>query len=112
MDLKAPVLDSLYNEGLVLKYSDKPYDNMAVKCRNVEQKYLLEYLRESFVPDNWISAKRMSVNYAIMLCDLLPYYKTYDKARYEWLMTTLRSAIKQASLPLEEEKKFMKMLDK
>lgn len=112
MDLKAPVLDSLYNEGLVLKYSDKPYDNMAVKCRNVEQKYLLEYLRESFVPDNWISAKRMSVNYAIMLCDLLPYYKTYDKARYEWLMTTLRSAIKQASLPLEEEEKFMKMLDK
>ena len=49
---------------------------------------------------------------AEMLCDLLPYYKTYDKARYEWLITTLRSAIKQASLPLEEEKKFMKMLDK
>lgn len=112
MDLKAPVLDSLYNEGLLLKYSDKPYDNMAVKRRNVEQRYLLEYLRESFTPDNWISAQRMSANYVVMLCDLLPYYKTHDKARYEWLMTTLRSAIKQASLPLDQENSLMKMLDK
>lgn len=111
MDLKAPVLDSLYNEGLLLKYSDKPYDNMAVKRRNVEQRYMLEYLRESFTPDNWISAQRMSANYVIMLCDLLPYYKTHDKARYEWLLTTFRSAIKQASLPLDQENSLMKMLD-
>lgn len=112
MNIKAPLLDSLYNEGLLLKYSDKPYDNMAVKRRNVEQRYLLEYLRESFVPDNWTSGNRLSANYVVMLSDLLPYYKTHDKARYEWLMATLRGAIKRAALPLDMENNYLKMLDK
>ena len=85
---------------------------MAVKRRNVEQRYLLEYLRESFVPDNWTSGNRLSANYVVMLSDLLPYYKTHDKARYEWLMATLRGAIKRAALPLDMENKYLKMLDK
>ena len=36
--------DSLYSEGLLFKYSAKPYDNLAVIRRNFEHTYLLDYL--------------------------------------------------------------------
>ena len=36
-----PWNDNLYNEGLLLKYSAKPYDNLAVKRRNVEERYMM-----------------------------------------------------------------------
>lgn len=39
------IKNSIYSEGLVFRYSLKPYDNMAVLRRNYEQVYLLDYLR-------------------------------------------------------------------
>ena len=42
----APWEKHLYNEGLTLRYSEKKYDNLSVKRRNVEQRYLMEYLLE------------------------------------------------------------------
>ena len=38
--------DSIYNEGLLLKYSPVPYDNIAVAMHNVKEVYSLEYLAE------------------------------------------------------------------
>ena len=39
-------LDSLYNEGLLVKYSDKRYDNISVLLNNVRNVYDLKYLTE------------------------------------------------------------------
>ena len=102
--------DSLYNEGLTLKYSPVIYDNRAVKRRNVEKRYLLEYLRESFVPDSWTSGSRLSCNYAVLLADLLPYYKKHNRERYDWLLGTLTQGVVNTSLPMEEKTRFLDLL--
>lgn len=101
---------NLYNEGLTLRYSDHRYDNMAVKRRNVESRYLLEYLEMSFQPSAWTAGSSMSLNYAVMLSDLLPYYKKYSDAKYKWLLKILVCAIDKADLPKEKKAKYLNLL--
>lgn len=43
--------DSLYSEGLVFRYSSKPYNNLAATRKNFEQNYLLDYLRHPLIED-------------------------------------------------------------
>lgn len=95
-DLKA----CFYNEGLTMHYSAKPYDNQAVKRRNVEERYRLEYLRLSFLPAVKKNTQRfsqvpdlMAFNYLLLLYDLLPYYKTYSPERYAWLKSLFTDII-------------------
>ena len=104
-----PWKNSLYNEGLLLKYSKKPYDNLAVKRRNVEERYMLEYLLVSFRPD-WTSGQRLSANYAVLLADLLPYYEKHDQKRYGWLMRLLVSGISNTSFSEEKKQEYMNVL--
>ena len=104
-----PWKNSLYNEGLLLKYSAKPYDNMAVKRRNVEERYLMEYLLVSFRPE-WTSGQRLTANYAVLLADLLPYYAKHDKRRYEWLMRLLVSGVDNTSLDAEHKQSILQQL--
>ncbi len=88
-DLKA----CLYNEGLTMHYSATPYDNQAVKRRNVEERYRLEYLRLSFQPsmDDKNTQRYQqspyvySFNYLLLLNDLMPYYKKHAPERFVWL---------------------------
>ena len=101
--------DKLYNEGLLLKYSKKPYDNLAIKRRNVEERYMLEYLLVSFHPE-WTAGQRLSANYAVLLADLLPYYAKHDQKRYDWLMRLLVSGITNTSLSEERKQEFMNLL--
>jgi len=81
----------LYNEGLTMRYSKKPYDNMAVKRRNVEQRYLLEYLLMSFHPKRQstqrfqVPAEILEFYYLFLLNDLMPYYKKHNPERRAWL---------------------------
>ena len=83
----------LYNEGLTMRYSAKPYDNRAVKRRNVEQRYLMEHLLMSFRPEPESevgtvvqkSTKDMMLCYLLGLSDLMPYYKKHNPERYKWL---------------------------
>ena len=75
----------LYNEGLTIRYSPKPYDNLSVKRRNVEERYLLDYLRFSFRPETDRRNSYLSFHYLILLKDLLPYYKTNNTDRFRWL---------------------------
>ena len=100
---------NLYNEGLTLKYSAKPYDNLAVKRRNVEERYMLEYLLVSFRPE-WTAGQRLSVNYAVLLADLLPYYAKHDQKRYDWLMRLLVSGIDNTSMDEERKQEFRNLL--
>ena len=104
-----PWKDKLYNEGLLLKYSDKPYDNMAVKRRNVEERYLLEYLLVTFRPE-WTAGQRLSANYAVLLADLLPYYARHDQRRYDWLMRLLVSGVTNTSLDEQQKQQYMNLL--
>jgi hypothetical protein len=104
-----PWKDKLYNEGLTLKYSAKSYDNLAVKRRNVEERYMMEYLLVSFRPE-WTAGQRLSANYAVLLSDLLPYYAKRDQKRYDWLMRLLVSSITNTSLSDEKKQQFMNLL--
>jgi len=38
----------MYFVGLSLKYSEQPFDNLAVIRNNVENKYMLDFLKHSF----------------------------------------------------------------
>ena len=104
-----PWKQNLYNEGLLLKYSKKPYDNLAIKRRNVEERYMLEYLLVSFRPE-WTAGQRLSANYAVLLADLLPYYAKHDQKRYDWLMRLLVCGIMNTSLSEERKQEFMNLL--
>ena len=104
-----PWKEHLYNEGLTLRYSPKPYDNMAVKRRNVEECYMLEYLLVSFRPE-WTSGERLSANYAVLLADLLPYYAKHDERRYKWLMNILVRAVTNTSLSGDDKQMFLNLL--
>lgn len=97
-----PWLTRLYNEGLLLKYSEKAYDNLSVKRRNVEERYMMEYLLVSFQPV-WVAGQRMSANYAVVLSDVLAYYAKHDQKRYDWLMRLLVGGV--MNTPLNEEHK-------
>ena len=106
-----PWKNHLYNEGLLLKYSKKPYDNLAVKRRNVEERYMLEYLLVSFRPEwKWTAGQRLSANYAVLLADLLPYYAKHDQKRYDWLMKLLVCGVTNTSLSEERKQKLIYLL--
>ena len=104
-----PWQESLYNEGLLLKYAKKPYDNLAVKRRNVEKHYQMEYLLVSFRPE-WTAGQRLAANYAVLLADLLPYYAKHDKQRYDWLMNLLVSGVTNTSLDEQHKQSILQQL--
>ena len=110
VEINKPWEDKLYNEGLTLKYSDKPYDNFAVKRSNVEERYLLEYLIESFSPNKWDSGNRLNANYVVMLSDLLDYYKKNNQKRYKWLRKLLLSALNGSEIEEERQQKMMEFI--
>jgi len=93
----------LYNEGLTMRYSAKPYDNRAVKRRNIEQRYRLEYLCMRFHPvmkntqrfSGSAEGDAYAMNYMRLLRDQLPYYKQHNKERYQWLSDIFRDIISQ-----------------
>ena len=87
--------DSLYNEGLLLKYSDHQYDNFAVAMHNVKNVYHLEYLTEpDLVYTSWDSCKRFNNNYVFLLAHLIKQFRQKgDIAEAERLHNTLSTYI-------------------
>ena len=110
VEINKPWEDKLYNEGLTLKYSDKPYDNFSVKRSNVEERYLLEYLIVSFSPNKWDSGNRLNANYVVMLSDLLDYYKKNNQKRYKWLRKLLLSALEGSEIEEERKQRMMEFI--
>ena len=77
----------LYNEGLTMRYSAKPYNNGSVKRRNVEQRYMMDYLVLQFHPEvksfhTPKSSSSLAINYLVLLYDLMPYYKKHNADQY------------------------------
>lgn len=70
--------DSLYSEGLVFRYSTKPYNNLAVLRKNYEQNYLLDYLRQPMIHNSSVFFFGLDYlkNYIVTLSPLLRFYDT------------------------------------
>lgn len=90
--------DSLYSEGLVMKYAASSYDNMAITKRNFEKLYLTDYLNESFIPESYTaSANPLNLNYIPCFKSLLDFYKmSEDMGRYNQLHKLLEKIVLNA----------------
>ncbi len=68
--------DSIFNEGLVLKYSPKPYNNFDVAMHNVKEVYDLEYLAEpDLVYDSWETSAMVDLNHVTLLAHLIAKFR-------------------------------------
>ena len=99
--------DKLYSEGLIYKYSDKRYDNLAVKKENFEKRYLLDYLYEQFTPETYeASAYRLNLNYIPCLKSLLDYYKeSGQKQQYLKLYGMMKRIVVKAQGISDQKRK-------
>ena len=106
--------DKLYSEGLVMRYSEKPYDNLAIKRKNFEENYLTDYLRENFLPESYpASANKFNLNYIPCFKSLLDHYKqTGNTARYNELRTLMLRIVEQIDVPDEEKQKYYEEIDR
>lgn len=68
---------SMYMVGLALKYSPKSFDNLAVLRNNVENKYLLDFLRQTFTVNPSESVVKMFRSSYLSIFNLL--YEDYRK---------------------------------
>ena len=104
----------LYSEGLVMRYSEKPYDNLAIKRKNFEENYLTDYLRESFLPENYpASANKFNLNYIPCFKSLLDHYKqTGNFFRYNELRSLMVRIVEQIDVPDEEKQKYYEEINR
>jgi len=64
--------DSIYNEGLLLKYSEKSYDNTLVALHNIKEVYDLKYLTQPlFMYDPYGSSQYVDNNVVYCLWNLM-----------------------------------------
>ena len=114
-DMEMPQFtDKLYSEGLVMRYSEKPYDNLAIKRKNYEELYLTDYLRESFLPESYPAAiDRYNFNYIPCFKSLLDHYKHCgNTARYKELRGLMMRIVEQIDVPAEEKQKYYEEINR
>lgn len=104
--------ERLYNEGLLLRYSAKPYDNGRVRRRNAEEVYHMEYLTEpKFQIDPWEGSTHLTLNYVTLLAPLLQTYRAEgNKDRERWLYRILEQCIEQSDLNNERLEPYRQLL--
>ena len=92
--------DSIYNEGLILKYSPKPYNNFDVAMHNVKEVYNLEYLAEpDLVYDSWQTSEMLDMNHVTLLANLISKFrKKGDKAQSERLYKILSKCVERCAM--------------
>ena len=114
-DMEMPQFtDKLYSEGLVMRYSEKPYDNLTIKRKNYEELYLTDYLRESFLPENYpASTAPFNFNYIPCFKSLLEHYKHCgNTARYKELRGLMMRIVEQIDVPAEEKQKYYEEINR
>lgn len=92
--------DSIYNEGLLLKYSPKQYNNFDVAMHNVKEVYQLEYLAvPDLVYDNWVTSQQLDLNNVTLLSNLISKFrKKGDVAQADKLHDILGKCIERCPL--------------
>ncbi|MBO7437892.1 MAG: hypothetical protein J6T97_08790 [Bacteroidaceae bacterium] len=96
---------NLYSEGLVYKYSNVKYDNLAVKRKNFEEVYLTDYLYETFVPETYnATAYKINLNYLPCFSSLLNYYRsTGNKVQEDKLYKMLKHILDSSKDLLDDQ---------
>ena len=110
-----PLKEHLYNEGLVLRYSEMPYDNYARVRENLEQNIRLDYLVEPdfVIEPEWQSANSLAYNYFVLLTPLIAKYREWNNPqRSEWLKNLLTDALAQSKMRTDLKKKCQEYLNK
>ena len=112
--------DSIYNEGLVLKYSPKPYNNFDVAMHNVKEVYDLEYLAEpDLVYDSWETSTMTDLNHVTLLAHLISKFrKKGDDFEAERLYRILNKCVERCvpkqsyskEYPMEDRMAYYKKL--
>lgn len=92
--------DSIYNEGLLLKYSPRQYNNFDVAMRNVKEVYNLEYLAmPDLVYDTWITSQQLDLNNATLLSNLIQKFrKKGDNTQADRLYSILDKCLDRCQL--------------
>lgn len=115
--LFAELKDGLYSEGLVFRYSSKPYNNMAATRKNYEQNYLLDYLRQPLIEDISYQSNSAKIlkNYIVSFSSLLQFYnKSGDKNQYFRLKNLLQGILDNSTTPRKtgnaETNRFYKLM--
>jgi hypothetical protein len=92
--------DSIYNEGLVLKYSPKQYNNFDVAMHNVKEVYNLEYLTmPDLIYDPWVTSQMLDMNNVTLLSNLVSKFrKKGDNAQADRLYNILNKCIERCPM--------------
>ena len=92
--------DSIYNEGLILKYSPRQYNNFDVAMHNVKEVYNLEYLATpDLVYDTWVTSQQLDLNNVTLLSNLIARFrKKGDEAQADRLRSILSKCIERCPL--------------
>lgn len=117
-DILVELKNFLYSEGLVLRYSLKPYNNLAVTRKNYEQNYQLDYLRRPVAYDRgWRANSDVRKNYIVSLSPLLRFYDASgDKSQADRLRSLLQGILdswdtgKQGNWVNEEEREYIRLM--
>lgn len=105
--------DSIYNEGLLLKYSPRKYDNFAVAMHNVREVYHLEYLAEpDLVYDSWVTSQQLDLNHVTLLSHLVSKFrKKGEVEQADRLHDILRLTVERSRIFADEQTKKAYMED-
>ncbi|MBR4516569.1 MAG: hypothetical protein IKO60_04155, partial [Bacteroidaceae bacterium] len=105
--------DSIYNEGLLLKYSPRKYDNFAVAMHNVREVYHLEYLAEpDLVYDSWVTSQQLDLNHVTLLSHLVSKFrKKGEIEQADRLHDILRLTVVRSRIFADEQTKKAYMED-
>ena len=105
--------DSIYNEGLLLKYSTRQYDNFSVAMRNVREVYHLEYLAEpDLVYDSWEASQRLDMNHPTLLSHMVGKFRRNGETELaDRLHGILRTVVERSRIFADEESKKLYMED-
>ena len=105
--------DSIYNEGLLLKYSPRQYDNFSVAMRNVREVYHLEYLAEpDLVYDSWEASQRLDLNHPTLLSHMVGKFRRNGETELaDRLHGILRTVVERSRIFADEESKKLYMED-
>lgn len=105
--------DSIYNEGLLLKYSPRQYDNFSVAMKNVREVYHLEYLAEpDLVYDSWEASQRLDLNHPTLLSHMVGKFRRNGETELaNRLHGILRTVVERSRIFADEESKKLYMED-
>ena len=100
-EIYADFTDKLYLTGLALKYSEKPFDNIAVLKNNIENKFLIDHLKISFQnTESESMVAKMNLAYMAPFLKLYEHYRLLnEKIKMEKIKNSAKIISEKAGVP-------------